>query len=309
MSHATTGTQKTSLRIAVAICSVGRPDQLFETVSWLTRQTTKPSQVVIVVTSPVDVPSRLAEIESLPLEIVFSCKGLTRQRNCALVVLTDKCDVIFFIDDDYLPERSALHRLDRAFRWMPEVSGITGRLLADGIQFGGIDVGAAKALIESAEREGLSDTELITDQHRRGLYGCNMAFRVSAIGNDKFDENLPLYGWQEDVDFSNRVDGKNILLDSLIGVHCGTPSGRETNGAALGYSQIANPIYLLRKGTLSSRHASRLVLGNMAANILRLWSFKAWENRPARLLGNIRAIGDVLLGRAHPRRIEKTTGI
>jgi hypothetical protein len=29
-----------------------------------------------------------------------------------------------------------------------------------------------------------------------------MAFRYQAIDGERFDENLPLYGWQEDVDFA-----------------------------------------------------------------------------------------------------------
>ena len=79
MSHSTTGTEETSLRIAVAICSVGRSGQLFEAVSWLTRQTKKPRQVVIVVTSTDDVPSRSAEIENLPLNFYFACSLATDQ--------------------------------------------------------------------------------------------------------------------------------------------------------------------------------------------------------------------------------------
>lgn len=78
---------------------------------------------------------------------------------------------------------------------------------------------------------------------REELYGCNMAFRGSAIGDVGFDEEFPFYGWQEDVDSLNRVGGKNIRIGSLMGVHCGTLSGRETNRAILGYRQIDTPLF------------------------------------------------------------------
>ena len=56
-----------------------------------------------------------------------------------------------------------------------------------------------------------------------GLYGCNMAFRAGMIRHERFDENLALYGWQEDVDFSARISkyGQIVKTDAFVGVHRG----------------------------------------------------------------------------------------
>lgn len=290
-------------RVAVAICSTGRPEHLKQTLLWLRRQTNPPVVVLLVVTQPSDLPDISFEFGELSVEIVFSEKGLTRQRNRALTALMHRCDAIFFIDDDFLPDRNAIAALQQIFAQHPDVGGVTGRLLADGITSGGLGFETAKALIRRHEQKDTKVSPKIWDRKRRGLYGCNMAFRVSAIGEARFDEAIPLYGWQEDVDFSNRVDGNNIRIDSLTGVHCGTPSGREKNGALLGYSQIANPLYLMQKGTMSWTHACRLILRNTVANLTQLNRQASGVDRKGRLRGNISAVRDLLTGHLHPMRI------
>src|SRR5690606_30638203 len=98
-------------------------------------------------------------------------------------------------------------------------------------------------------------------------YGCNMAFRRSAIEGVRFDERLPLYGWLEDVDFSAQAGRKGVLLKSetLVGVHLGVKGGR-TSGVRFGYSQIVNPVYLLGKKTIGRRQAGANMLRTFAAN-------------------------------------------
>jgi GT2 family glycosyltransferase len=120
----------------------------------------------------------------------------------------------------------------------------------------------------------------------------------------RFDENLPLYGWLEDVDFGMqlRCHGAVVRLESARGVHLGVKSGRQS-GLRLGYSQIANPIYLLRKGTCPPGKAANLISRNVAGNVLRAARPEAYVDRRGRLLGNLRALGDFVTGRLHPTRI------
>ena len=78
--------------------------------------------------------------------------------------------------------------------------------------------------------------------------------------------------------------------------------GRQS-GMRLGYSQIANPIYLSRKGTLPWSRALRLMGRNTAANLLRLMSPEPYIDRAGRANGNIRAFRDLLSGSLAPERI------
>jgi hypothetical protein len=119
-----------------------------------------------------------------------------------------------------------------------------------------------------------------------------------------FDENLPLYGWQEDTDFSRRLlpYGRLAKSAALRGVHLGIKVGR-TSGVRFGYSQIANPVYLIAKGSMSWRHAGRLMWRNFAANSVRCIYPEPWIDRKGRLKGNFLALIDMALGRISPLRI------
>ena len=139
-----------------------------------------------------------------------------------------------------------------------------------------------------------------------GTYGCNMAFRVVAVREHaiRFDENLPYYSWQEDNDFSRRLGrhGAILRLGAARGVHLGHKGGK-TSGVRLGYSQVANFVYLMRKGSVPGGVAVRHILRNLAANLLHAARPEPWVDRRGRLRGNILALADLLRGRCDPRRI------
>lgn len=302
------------MRIAVVVCSTGRPAALGGLVQTLARQTRAPDRVLFVVVSPEDAPGVEAALGGSPgapggvrIEVALSAKGLPRQRNRGLDLLGDDCDVVLFLDDDYVPVRTALAGVEDAFRRWPDVNGMTGRLIADGIRGPGIGVDEALGMVRRDEEahEALASERggpaILADL--AGLYGCNMAYRVSAIGDRRFDEALPLYGWQEDVDFAARVPGRRIRTDAFAGVHRGDKSGRDTAGRRLGYSQIANPFYLVRKGSMAPSFALRLVVRNIIANHLRALRPEPWIHRRDRARGNWLAIADILRGRSRPGRI------
>lgn len=296
------------MRIAVIICSAGRPEALAVMLPWLARQTQRPSQILLVVTGPADLPDWSVLAYCPGLQVVRSDRGLPKQRNRGLDYLAPDCEAVVFMDDDYLPARDALAGIARAFDQFPQASGLSGLLLADGIQGGGISAAAARDLI--LRHEGLLGARPVVPgppnalkRGMIGLYGCNMAYRCRAIGARRFDEALPLYGWQEDVDFAARLPGEKIRTDAFAGVHCGMRAGRETSGPLLGYSQVANPLYLWRKGSLPARFALRLMLRNLLANHAKSLSPEPWIDRRGRARGNWIALRDALAGRLHPERI------
>ena len=106
----------------------------------------------------------------------------------------------------------------------------------------------------------------------------------------QFDEALPFYAWQEDIDFSRQLAsfGRIVRADALTGVHLGVKRGR-TSGVRFGYSQIANPIYFIRKGTVSLSFGGRTMTKNLLANVIRTLHPEAHIDRRGRLKGNILA--------------------
>ncbi|MEM1387908.1 MAG: glycosyltransferase [Pseudomonadota bacterium] len=292
-------------RIGVIIASVGRPDCLRHTTKALAKQTLSPSQVIYAVTKAEDVhqPIDLPVGPATQVEVLYCGKGLPRQRNAGLEALAAECDFVVFFDDDFYPSRFALEGIVKAFSENDGVNGLTGHVIADGIHTPGIAEAEAVALVEAWDEDrGHRDHRILQDD-MIGLYGCNMAYRVSAIGETRFDETLPLYAWQEDIDFGARIPGRKIKTNALAGVHRGTKSSRETAGRRLGYSQIVNPFYLWRKGSLPGWFATRLALRNFLANHAKQIRPEPWIDRRGRLIGNWIGLADILAGRSDPRRI------
>jgi GT2 family glycosyltransferase len=120
-----------------------------------------------------------------------------------------------------------------------------------------------------------------------------------------FDEALPQYGWLEDVDFSRRLarHGRIVKLSDARGVHLGSKAGR-TAGLKYGYSQIANPLYRVKKGTFSWPRAAEQMARNIAMNLVRSVVPEPYIDRRGRLYGNMLGLVDALRGAADPKRIK-----
>ncbi|MET0373557.1 MAG: glycosyltransferase [Rhizorhabdus sp.] len=289
-----------SLSIAVVVASVGRPSELAQWRERIRAQTRAPDGFFYVVPSEADLPPVADRVDGS--EVVFAPKGLPKQRNRGINAVQERHDVIAFFDDDYLPSATAIDGIARLFEQHPDIIAANGHLIADGINTPGI--GQPEGLRLLAEYDAAPRGDFTITEHGGGLYGCNMVYRASAIGDTRFDEALPLYGWQEDVDFGVRIAhrGRIVLTTAFAGVHQGVKAGRGS-GVRLGYSQIANPLYLVRKGTMTRRYSLQLVLRNVLSNHVKALRPEPWVDRRGRARGNWLALLDILRGRDHPARI------
>lgn len=290
------------MKIAAVIATTGRSDSVAETLRRLARQTRAPDQVLVVGATDADFPRSQQNLEKFPgVQFVLASKGLPKQRNRALDLLGSSVDVIVFFDDDFFPAKDFIAGVERLMSEHPEVSAASGHLLADGFRSAGVSMAEADALIAAYERNGL-DVSYMIDQP--GAYGCNMIIRVAALPGTRCDENLPLYGWLEDLDYSARFTkvGRVVETSLCVGVHLGVKSGRSP-GLQLGYSQIANPLYIAGKGSISWRRAVSMAARVIVANAIRSFTPEPYIDRRGRLAGNLRAIADLLAGRIHPMRV------
>lgn len=292
------------MRLVLAIPTAGRPALLSEVLHDITRQTRLPDFVVVSVSGAEDVDERALEDLPFPCMVVTGRKGASVQRNRAIEMLGPE-DVLLLLDDDFLMAPDYVAQTVQLFRDHPDVAVATGRVLADGISGPGYDYREGLARLQAGAGGGTGTGDGGLTEAYNG-YGCNMAVRARPVLEHRlrFDEALPLYAWLEDVDFSRRLAayGRVVRSEALRGVHLGSKSGR-TPGVKLGYSQIANPAYLIAKGTMAPRRALRLMLGNMAANLLYAIRPEPWIDRRGRLRGNLMALRDLALRRARPDRI------
>lgn len=286
------------MRIHAVIATTGRPDIVRRVVLRLGEQSRPPDGVLVVGASPDDIAGLGGAFHNL--ETLVSRRGLCRQRNTALDHLGDCTDVVAFFDDDFVPAHDFLARLEALLSGQPDLVGATGVLVADGAQSQPISFdGAVSKLDDLGDRPTQSTSDCVS------LYGCNMAIRLSAAAGLRFDEKLPLYGWQEDVDFTHQLSwrGRLVKTSELTGVHMGARSGK-TSGKRLGYSQIANVVYLWRKGTMCPWLGERLLFQNIVSNVVRsLWPEHDIDRR-GRLAGNLLALCDLIKGTIDPERIE-----
>ena len=286
------------MRIAVGIASAGRPQLLRIIVEELTRQIRQADRIVICAPTADDTAGLTLDPQ---VEIILGPRGLTRQRN-AILERVAAFDVLQFFDDDFLPAPAYLAEVEHAFATEADIVMTTGHLVADGIIGPGLAVDEARQRMATAPPYGsVARMEPIANG-----YGCNMAVRLATVRHAqcRFDERLPLYGWLEDVDFSRQLahHGRVVKIGAARGVHLGVKQGRQ-QGVRLGYSQIANPIYLARKGTCPWSRSLRIMSRNVAMNLARLLKPEPYVDRIGRASGNLRAIADLVGGRLDPERI------
>jgi GT2 family glycosyltransferase len=288
------------LVVAVGIATAGRPNVVANTVRALDGQTRKPDAIVVCSPSEADVAG-LADAGP-DVRLIQGPRGLTHQRNQILRHL-EGFDAVVFFDDDFIPCARYIEVVETVFSCCPDVAMTTGRMVADGIGGPGFDMPTAVELLDQ-DRDARSDWRDFKDVYNG--YGCNMAVRLAPVREHAlmFDEALPLYAWLEDIDFSRRLAryGRIVKTEAASGVHLGTKSGRQS-GIRLGYSQIANPFYLVRKGSCSWRKALHLMSRNCLANLIGMVRPEPYIDRTGRAVGNARAFADLLTGRLTPARI------
>ena len=287
------------MRIAIGIATRGRAPILAEVLHDLAQQSRAPDRVLICHVTPDDVadlPARFGEMQFLTAPA-----GLPRQRNAILDACGD-CDAVLFLDDDFLCAPDYLRVTEAVLEAHPDCVVTTGTVLADGAKGPGISVEEGRAIL-GADRA--PDDALAVAPHFNG-YGCNMALRLAPMRAHglRFDEQLPLYGWYEDLDLTRRlgVHGRILRLGGARGVHLGTKSGRVA-GLRLGYSQVANALYLARKGSYPWNRALRSAARHLAMNAARAAFPEPHVDRMGRLRGNLLALADLLRGRMHPMRV------
>lgn len=291
------GSGEPGFKVSVVVASVNRPEEIGQLLVALKGQTLQPVAIVLSVASVADLPAYVPP----GVEVVMGTPGLAAQRNRGMELVLSRSDAVVFFDDDFIPTKNALRGVSEFFTTFPDVAGGTGHVLYDGVNVGGISYESALEIIRKFEAEpGLP----LRNDDFLFAYGCNMAFRASAIGELRFDENLPLYGWQEDMDFAGQISvrGKVIRTSSFAGVHRGVNKGRSP-GVMLGFSQIINPAYLVRKGTMRPKKAVTLMVKNLLANHLKVFRPEPYVDRAGRIRGNWRGLANLLRGNFDPKAV------
>ena len=289
------------MKLGLVIASHRRPDLLEKVLMRVMAQTRIPDEIILSVVDPTDVPDS-AQMQA-GLRIICGSAGLTSQRNRGISCLIDKTDLIVFIDDDFIIGDEYFLNIQSLFQQDERIVGVTGEVIADGAKSPGMTFKEGLLLVEDYSH-GKKPPALTHDT--LGAYGCNMAFRAARIGSLRFDERLALYGWLEDLDFCGALgrSGRIVRTNLAWGVHLGTKGGKGSE-VRLGYSQIVNPAYVVRKGNLPRAFAVRLASRNFLANLIKSIHPESYVDRRGRLRGNLLGMFHLITGQATPEHVLK----
>lgn len=287
------------MKLAVIIPTLGRNGQVTRLLEHLERQERLPDEVIV--SAPDESHVGMLADRAFPVSQVFGPKGLCAQRNNALQNALARFDIVTFFDDDFIPAEQYLRLVVEAFESHADWAVVTGRVVKDGASNAGIAWEEGLEILRGAGGAGVHKPRVL---HHVGAYGCNMSIRSAAVGELRFDERLALYGWQEDIDFTSqlRSRGRVVSVSTIVGVHLGVKTGR-VSGERFGYSQIVNPLYLIRKGSVPAHFALPLMFRNVAANMIGSVRPEPYIDRRGRLRGNLHAALHVLKGRIEPEYI------
>ena len=285
------------MSIAVVFPTKGRPDVLYKNVTYFLQHQILQPEIVIISCTCLDDVGDLIDIPGI--KIIIGPPGSSAQRNAAFAVIQAGIEIIVFFDDDFVAHSQWLNVAARAFRENNEIVGLTGNVIVDDIKGPGLSFFEATRVIEN-----FSYSNKLQYIHPFSPYGCNMAFRLSAVSQIRFDERLVLYGWLEDRDFGSRVSRNGGLLvkcTTACGVHMGVKQGR-VSGVKIGYSQIINPLYLHKKKSMTSKQVAGQIFRNLMSNIFFSIKPEPYIDRRGRLKGNLIGFLDAMRLKIDPQR-------
>jgi GT2 family glycosyltransferase len=292
--------------ISVVIASKGRPDLLRETTESLQRQTLKPKQIIIVVPSIEDLPTKQWGDD---VQCIVGPRGGSTQRNKGIEAIPTTVPYVAFFDDDFELKADYLEQAVAFMNANVAVMGISGRLVAGG----DISRQEAKKLIACYYPPENPRGMFFSKGKHHILFGCNMIIRRAVLNYERFDENLPLYSYGEDYDLSIRLERYGLVgrFDGCVGVHLETPGGR-VREVLRGYSFVANNWYFITKRVMHLPLFMawiRFWLVCVGKNLWQCFTKLLKGDRSldwsGRLKGHLLALKDMFLGRCHPGRIKE----
>tara|TARA_X000000950_G_scaffold219456_1_gene264286 strand:+ start:954 stop:1874 length:921 start_codon:yes stop_codon:yes gene_type:complete len=234
------------MNFVTILCSKGRPIVLDETVVSILKQDSLPSKILLVVTCNADFLESTLLRDERVMASISPVAGLTAQRNYGISCIQNQnVEITIFLDDDVELEISFFTKMLYLFSKYPDIIGISAESVIGGAS---ADRSYAKKVINDLNTVPM-DRLKVRDSGKYCLcHGCNMFFRTSLFGEELFDEELPLYSYGEDYDFSLRASrhGKVGKVSGIGFAHLTYPGGRVSEKKR-GYSIVANNYYFLKK--------------------------------------------------------------
>lgn len=254
-----------SLYFTLIICTFKRPLPLLRLLQSVKEQTLYPNEILIIDGSPDSETEQCLEQNSFSnlryYKVEPKDRGLTKQRNYGISKINHHSEVVCFLDDDTVLEKSYFKEIIKTFLLQNDVTGVGGVAINENKwqkkepnkrynskKYYELEGFTIKEALRNKVRNylGLQSNQLpgIMPHFSHGrtcgypltgknyevdlLIGMSMSFRKKVVDNIKFSTYFEGYGLYEDADFSIRAlsFGKNVVCTNAQLSHYHDASGR-----------------------------------------------------------------------------------
>lgn len=219
---------------SVVICTKNRQNEILKCIDSIVMQSVKPEEVIIIDASnnlgiEKIIADKLIKDKDIEYKYLHTKSGLTYQRNRGVEIASG--EIIMFLDDDVILENDYIKEIIRVFENDSEkkIGGIGGNITNTHLSKIRFERLIKKLFFLSDNGDGFfkhsgSPTRPFRQKENlevECLPGCMMSYRSDVFKNFSFDENMKMYCYMEDCDFSYRVSRKfkNYYVASAKAIH------------------------------------------------------------------------------------------
>jgi GT2 family glycosyltransferase len=251
------------MKTLIVIPTRNRPDEIKNTINFLNLNKNFFSRIIIVDASDIELKEKIKKLllnYSLNIKLIDAEPSTCTQRNLGFSFIEDE-EFIMFLDDDNIFYNDALFQMNNFLKKNINFAGVAfNQILKEEENFSEKlkkNFFTDKLSIYPSKKGGVSRSgwqskfiNFENDEIVEWLPTRAVIYKTELIKNLKFDENLGIYGYLEDLDFSLELKKKGKLMVCKNAKYTHDQS-IDRSGFEFGKKEVRNRYYLVQKHNLN----------------------------------------------------------
>lgn len=288
------------MKTLIVIPTRNRPDEIKNTINFLNLNKNFFSRIIIVDASDIELKEKIKKLllnYSLNIKLIDAEPSTCTQRNLGFSFIEDE-EFIMFLDDDNIFYNDALFQMNNFLKKNINFAGVAfNQILKEKENFSEKlkkNFFTDKLSIYPSKKGGVSRSgwqskfiNFENDEIVEWLPTRAVIYKTELIKNLKFDENLGIYGYLEDLDFSLELKKKGKLMVCKNAKYTHNQS-IDRSGFEFGKKEVRNRYYLVQKHNLNKYLFFITLFAKILINLKEGIFLK--KNSLQRFYGNITAL-------------------